>query len=138
MLPLIPLLALILLLFGSGKHLHTHAIPLHSDPYCVYMYIYRSDVRPQLLAEFCVKRYLCLPVSSRWHCMFEAYTQVCVCWLEGMKTQQNCTLVSLMIDQIVSLRASVFIINPAAQHMLAPAISILMGTRLWRATIPDV
>jgi len=55
-----------------------------------------------------------------------------------MKTQQSCTLISLTIDQIVSLRASVFIINPAAQHMLAPAISILMGTRLWRATIPDV
>ena len=66
------------------------------------------------------------------------HTPRCVCWLEGMKTQQSCTLISLMIDQIVSLRASVFIINPAAQHVLAPAISILMGTRLWRATIPDV
>jgi len=64
MLPLISLLALILA-FGLGKHLHTHAIPLLSNPYCVYMYIYRSDVHPQLLAEFCVKRYLYLPVSFK-------------------------------------------------------------------------
>ena len=62
MLPLIPLLALILA-FGSGKHLHTYAIPPLSDPYCVHNYvIYHSDVNPQLLAEFWVKLYLYLPV----------------------------------------------------------------------------
>lgn len=78
MLPLICLLALILLAFGSGKHLRTHAIPLHSDPYCVHMLYTIVMWIPNLWLNFGSNFICAYQCHSWWQWMFEAYTQASV------------------------------------------------------------
>jgi len=75
MLPLIPLLALIFA-FGLGKHLHTHAIPLHSDPYFVHMLYTIVMWIPNFWLNFGSNFICAYQCHSWWQRMVEAYTQV--------------------------------------------------------------